>query len=283
MKLSEKDVLKVEKRKRGQINSRFEFLKPICHLFISISYLLFPLKCLKCQRIIFKENHDGRAVKTHKELFKDFFCASCISESETPCNEHFKPPFCEKCGEKFEHEYRANHLCENCLKSPGKIGKVRAGARYSGLVKESIQFFKYHKKLALGKPLGKILFTGFNEYFNLSEIDLIIPVPLHASKLRQRGFNQAFLVLKDNFSGFEIDINSLKRVKKTKPQINFSGEQRKENVRDAFKVMKKDKIKGKRILLVDDVYTTGATASEAAGELIDAKALSVDVLVIARA
>ncbi len=258
--------------------SRINFLKPFFQAFVYTSYLLFPLKCLKCQQIIHRNSQICQFDnKSHIELFKNYFCSECIK----PGYEPFEPPFCEQCGKKFDHKYNKNHLCEVCLITSGNIGKVRAGARYLGIVKESIKLFKYKKKLALAKPLGKIIFSGFTEYFDSSDVDMIIPVPLHASKLRQRGFNQVFLAIKDNFSKDKIDLSVLKRVKKTEPQTLFSGEKRKENVKNAFKVIAPDKIKNKRMLLVDDVYTTGATASEAARKLIEAGALTVDVLVIA--
>ena len=270
------------------------------HLFDSILYLFFPLKCVNCQKIIPRiAQHcqdtelTNSSVNEHisENLFDKYFCPSCIAQKF----ELFEPPFCERCGKKFEckeYEHAQNHFCEDCLQSISKIGRVRAGARYSGIVKESIQHFKYQKKLALADPLEKILFSGFTEYFDPSNIDLIMPVPLHTSKLRQRGFNQSFLVVKNFIKmlkkinaqcKLEIDYNSLKRIKKTDPQIQFTAEQRKENVKNAFKIVNKDKIKNKKILLIDDVYTTGATSTEAASELLCAGALSVDVLVIARA
>ena len=267
------------------------------YLFDSILYFLFPLKCLNCHKLIPRTDQNTKITDSSVDksisgkLFEKYFCSDCITQTF----EFFEPPFCERCGKKFEYNEYAhaqNHFCEDCLKSKSKIGRVRAGARYSGIVKESIQHFKYQKKLALAKPLEKILFSGFNEYFDPSNIDLIIPVPLHASKLRQRGFNQSFLVIKNfikmlkKINGqykLEIDYNSLKRVKKTNPQIQFTAEQRKENVKNAFKIVNKEKIKNKKILLIDDVFTTGATSTEAASELLCAGALSVDVLVIARA
>ncbi|MCD4742872.1 MAG: ComF family protein [Desulfobacteraceae bacterium] len=264
-------------------------------IFGSIFDLLFPLKCMQCQKLIAKTNQknsadypvDYKADKNFSEnLFKNYFCPECIAQSYEP----FKPPFCKRCGKKFQHNFTQNHFCEDCLKGSNVIRKVRAGARYTGIVKESIHFFKYQKKLALARPLEKIIFKGLIEYFKPPEIDVIIPVPLHASKLRQRGFNQSFLVVKNFkkmleknniFSQLEIDLDSLKRVKKTGSQTNFSPEQRKENVKNAFKVVKSERIKDKKILLVDDVYTTGATSMEAAAELLNSGALSVDVLVIA--
>ncbi|MCK5543273.1 MAG: ComF family protein [Desulfobacterales bacterium] len=274
-------------KNKWQINCLF-----IKKIFALIVDLFFPLKCLKCQKIILKidQNYQigDQVCKSYsKDLFGKYFCQDCITLSY----ELFEPPFCKRCGKKFEHKFIKNHFCEDCLKISNSFRKVRAGARYSGIIKESIQLFKYQKKLALVDPLGKIIFSGFVEYFKPSEIDVIMPVPLHISKLKQRGFNQAFLVVKNFkkmleknniFLPMNIDLYSLKRVKKTDPQTNYSVLQRKENVKNAFKVVISEKIKNKRILLVDDVYTTGATSSEAARKLLEAGALTVDVLVIAR-
>jgi ComF family protein len=268
-------------------------------LSLFMTYLFFPLKCLKCQKIIpfanlnsLSEPGDRHHACGHPsfKLFDTFFCSDCINKNL----ENFERPFCKGCGKKFDYiEYSGNenHFCSECLKAPGQIGRVRAGARYSGVVKESIHYFKYQKKLGLAEPLETIIFSGYHKYFSTSEIDVILPVPLHDSKLRQRGFNQSFLVVK-NFkkilqknntsSQVEIDLYSLKRVRKTDPQIHFSAEQRKENVKNAFQVMNPDRIRNKKILLVDDVYTTGATSTEAVSELLKAGALTVDVLVIAR-
>ncbi len=257
-------------------------LKRIQKIFVFIFDLFFPLKCLKCQKIICRHDQDFAT-----NLFGKYFCPDCIPLKY----ELFESPFCKKCGKKFNHDYTINHHCEDCLNASNHIGKVRAGARYSGIVKESIHVFKYQKKLALAEPLGEIIFSGFMNYFKSFEFDVIMPIPLHVSKLKQRGFNQAFLVVK-NFKKMlkknniipqlKIDLYSFQRVRKTEPQTNYSFQQRKENVKDAFKVVKPENIKNKKILLVDDVYTTGATCSEAAQKLLEAGALSVDVLVIAR-
>ncbi len=268
---------------------------PLKTIICFIIDLFFPLKCIKCHGLILRDiGQTGTPGRVNgekdpfKDLFKNYFCPDCIRLKYEP----FAPPFCGICGERFEHDSLHSRLCHGCMDASGIISKVRAGAFYSGIIKESIHALKYQKKTALAKPLGEILFKGFNRYFDPFDIDVIMPVPLHISKLKQRGFNQAFLVAKDinrilKNRGISLEIGfdlySLKRVKKTAPQIDFSRDQRKENVKDAFKVMKPERIKNKKILLVDDVYTTGATSREAAKELFKAGALQVDVLVVARA
>ncbi len=164
---------------------------------------------------------------------------------------------------------------------------------YQGVLRESIHLLKYNRKTGLSRPLGILLFFAFEKYFSRDRIDLILPVPLHRAKLKKRGFNQSFLIVKDfkklwkishrTPSHWKIDYNILLRQKNTKSQTGFDKNKRKKNIKGAFRVTQPDKIKGRHILLIDDVYTTGATAGESASVLMDAKALSVDVLVIARA
>jgi len=220
-------------------------------------------------------------------LFSDFFCYNCINETDfIP----FKPPFCIKCGKQFKDQAKGNHLCRECIEI--RIGKVRACGIYQGILRESIHLFKYRGKTGLALPLELMLFRAFEKYFSLDNIDFIMPVPLHRAKLAKRGFNQSFLLIKDFrrlwkltagiYPQWKIDYTLLTRTKNTKSQTGFDKNDRKKNIKGAFKVMKPDKIKNKYIILVDDVYTTGSTVGESASVLLDAGALSVDVLVLAR-
>ena len=205
----------------------------------------------------------------------------------------FEPPFCIKCGAKLKTRDTGNHLCKECVKNKNHLRRIRACGMYQGVLRESIHLLKYNKKTGLSRPLGILLFFAFEKYFSRNHIDLILPVPLHRAKLKKRGFNQSFLIVK-NFKKlwkishrttphWKINYNILSRQKNTKSQTGFDKNKRKENIKGAFKVTQPDKIKGRHILLIDDVYTTGATAEESASVLMDAMALSVDVLVIARA
>ncbi|MDA3790628.1 MAG: phosphoribosyltransferase family protein, partial [Desulfobacula sp.] len=126
-----------------------------------------------------------------------------------------------------------------------------------------------------------------------SQIDLIMPVPMHKKKLRERGFNQAFLLIR-NFvrlyqqifeepPSWKIDTISLARIKMTQPQTGFDIDQRKANLKNAFKVINQKAIDNKHILLIDDVFTTGSTCNEAARVLLKYGAKKVDALVLARA
>jgi len=185
-------------------------------------------------------------------------------------------------------------VCYDCLKKPNLFGIARAVSLYEKkeLFATLIRRFKYNEKIQLSKPLGKILFAAFIQYWDINEIDLVMPVPLHIKRFRNRGFNQAYLLIKDwhktakDFNMFfpfeKIDRNTLIRIKNTRPQVEFEGIEREENIKDAFNVRYPLRVKGKRILLIDDVYTTGSTVNECTKELMNSGAARVDILTLAR-
>ncbi len=244
-------------------------------------HLLYPLKCLKCGIYL-------NAETTAPNTIEACFCEQCMAKGLV----FIEPPFCTKCGVKFHKSFDENHICEPCIKTPLKLGKVRAVVEYKGIIKDAIPLFKYQSKLSVAKTFELLLFQAFLKNYAASGIELIMPVPLHKNKLQQRGFNQAFLLIRNfiklyrlNYEQrplWEIDIKALSRIKKTKPQTGFDIEHRKENLKNAFKVVNKNTIKNKRILLIDDVLTTGATCNEAGKELLKYGARSVDALVLAR-
>jgi ComF family protein len=243
--------------------------------------LLFPKKCLKCG--IYMEE-DG----VHPHTLESCFCGHCMKEGVHPIT----PPFCISCGIRFHNSFNENPVCGVCLKKPLKLGQVRAVAEYKGIIQDGIQLFKYHSKLSIAKTFEHLLFQTFLQHYDKLPIDLIMPMPLHRAKMRKRGFNQAYF-LSRNFKklyqhsfhrlpSWDMDMDSLVRIKKTLPQTGFDIEERKRNLKNAFKIIREDRIKAKHILLVDDVFTTGATCNEAAKELLKKGAKRVDALVLAR-
>ncbi len=256
-----------------------------------LSEYIFPLRCLKCgDRITFSPPERMTPVPlTPTVLFRKYFCEACL---ETPY-EPFAPPFCTKCGRKFETKNDRMHLCGTCQQDPSRIGKVRAAAWYDGIARESIQLLKYSGRRSLAAPLEMLLSGAFTRFFSAECPDVVVPLPLHISKLRKRGFNQSFLLVRrlksllrrqeKKAGDLRIDPRCLKRVKKTAAQTGLTAREREVNLKGAFEVVKPASVKDKRVLLVDDVYTTGATAREAAGAVLDAGAVAVDVLVAARA
>jgi ComF family protein len=150
---------------------------------------------------------------------------------------------------------------------------------------EAIHLLKYGKKTSLSRPLGALAKETFFQFWDTNTVDLLLPVPLHIKRLRERGFNQAYMVIRRWAKREGIPFNGLmlSRSRWTEPQTNLARTERWKNVKDAFSIRHPGEIKGQNILLVDDVFTTGATVNECARVLMKAGAESVDVLTLARA
>ena len=162
---------------------------------------------------------------------------------------------------------------------------ARSVGIYERSLRTMIHRLKYGGKLQLARPLGKVLMATFLRYWDNDDIDLVVPVPLHRNRFRERGFNQAYLLVRewDGLSaGGRIAPRTLIRHRPTRPQTGLGKRGRIENIRDAFALSGGVSVTGKRVLLVDDVFTTGATAGECAGVLIEGGASRVDVLTLAR-
>ncbi len=153
---------------------------------------------------------------------------------------------------------------------------------FEGPLREAIHRFKYRPCKALGRPLAAWITKNIRP---VSGVDCIMPVPLHISRLRQRGFNQALIIAQELSKTFSIPLSyyNLSRVRPTRPQVELTGEERIKNVSGAFALRRPDEIRGRDVLLVDDVHTTGATMNECASVLKDAGASRVTALTIARA
>jgi len=147
-----------------------------------------------------------------------------------------------------------------------------------------MQQFKYGRNVSLGKPLGRLLSNGCKGLFQESTLDGIIPVPLHPKRLRWRGFNQAVILAKQVSRLWRLPMDPfiLLRSTETAPQIQLSEEDRSKNVRGAFSLNPKKSVQGKRILLIDDIYTSGATVNECSRTLIRGGAKEVSILTLAR-
>jgi len=189
-----------------------------------------------------------------------------------------------RCGAPFTSG--PDHLCEKCLRHPPHFARARAAAHYRSAAADplatTIARFKYGFDSTLAPLLTEALCR--NLPFPLDH-DLIVPVPLHIDRLRWRGFNQAALLARGLGRRINIacDPMLLRRSRPTPPQVGLGEAERRRNIRGAFAVRRPGSCAGRAILLIDDVYTTGATANECARTLLRAGARRVDVLVIARA
>ena len=159
----------------------------------------------------------------------------------------------------------------------------RSAFAYDDASKDLILSFKFHDKTENAKLVAQMMYVAGEDIFK-EGVDVIMPVPLHYTRLLKRRYNQSALLGRElsKLSGIECDNLTLVRHKKTRPQVELSGLERQRNVRDVFSIKREDKVKGKRVLLIDDVLTTGATLRECGKCLKKAGAKSVDTLTVGR-
>ena len=190
-------------------------------------------------------------------------------------------PHCPRCGVAFEGA-GPNHLCGECLSNPPPFERAAAAFQYGGAAKDAILRLKYGKVAWIGERLGQRL-VGTSA--RLETVDAVVPIPLHSRRLRARGFNQSALIAKPiaRALGRPLQAEVIRRVRDTDPQAGLAKTARAENIHGAFIVPRPRRIREKRILLLDDVITTGETVKEAARVLLEAGAASVDVIAAARA
>lgn len=192
-------------------------------------------------------------------------------------------PLCPLCGIPFAGG-GSNHCCGACLTHPPHFDTARAHFLYEGPIRDLIHSYKYNQRTQLRYPLALLTLEGLSGFLAEQVPHVIVPVPLHRSRLRQRGFNQAVLLGKILSRRLSLPMlpDTLIRARPTEPQIELSAAERRINVKGAFTVGRPDRVEGKRILLLDDVMTTGSTMDECARELKKAGAEMVIAATIAR-
>jgi len=216
--------------------------------------LFFPADCLLCESPL-------------EPLNRSFICFKCWQKVKLLPEVH-----CVKCGKPLPSLFKEVNpllICFECKQHPPYFSRLFSPTIYQGVMAEAIKFFKYKGKRGIVRGFARIIKYAI-ERFNLSSLRLeaIVPVPLHPRRLRERGFNQAEDIAKiiGNILNLPVWNNYLVRLRYTEPQTGLHKEKRQNNLKGAFSIKKKAKKKGKgrKILLVDDVYTTGATLNEAA-------------------
>lgn len=227
--------------------------------------LLLPPRCLAC----------GAVVAAEAPL-----CPSCW-----PTLSFLAPPFCACCGLPFAHDLGAGALCGGCAARPPVFQRARAVFRYDEASRGLILAFKHGDRLDAVPPFARWLATAGAEL--LAAADLIVPVPLHRRRLFARRYNQAALLAQalGKRSGRPVATQLLLRRRNTPSQGHLKPKQRRQNVKGAFAVAPggaEARLAGRRVLLVDDVFTTGATLEAAAKPLLAAGASQVDCLTLAR-
>jgi len=280
-------------------------LSRLLHRFYQIFHeTVFPPKCLVCATFFRIPDHsckgisadpvnDGHArplsVQGQVEIsLSTCLCPDCLAELV-----RVESPLCICCGIPFKSRQGQDHFCGACTASGKKFGIARAPLVYDRIITEVIHCFKYRGKIQLARPLGELLLTAFMFFWDRDSIDIILPVPLHSSRFRRRGFNQADLLIRNwpdmaarrfcDFSPIRIERDVLVRKLPTAPQTALGRAQRAVNIKNAFDLNREEAIVNKRVLLIDDVYTTGATVNECGRLLLSRGAHQVDVLTLARA
>jgi len=225
---------------------------------------LFPETCYTCK-------HPLRVEEA-------LFCESCLERLPRVRS------FCRRCGTPLSEDL-LNHFeeatfdyCGKCLKDPPPFERAYPGFHYTEPIKGLIHRAKFREDFVLAYKLGRLLRRGLA--LPLETYDLILPLPLSKKRERERGYNQSLLILW-GYLGFRLPQNLLTRVLHTKPQTELAYKERLKNPKGAF--WASQEVSGKRVLLLDDVMTTGATLREAAHTLKKQGAREVHLLVLARA
>jgi len=228
--------------------------------------IIYPKACLACK----KQLKEAPSID-------NLICMQCWEKIKRN-----SPPFCHCCGRHLVKPVR--NICHACVRKNLYFDRAFSPCAYEGVIKELIHAFKYRDKDYLGPTLTRLMVEFIEEYdIPMDMLDLIMPVPLHKTRLREREFNQAQILsrlIAGRFGKKESNDNLI-RTRLTKTQTELEMPQRLLNVQGSFSLTRKQEIAGKKILLIDDVLTTGATCSEAAYALKDAGANIVFVLTLA--
>jgi ComF family protein len=264
--------------------------------------LIFPTTCNDCDNTV------------SADAATAYFCKNCWQGIEW-----FDSPCCPRCGlpyishpdadnKSYYKQSPTGHICGKCREKPPAFDMAISAGRYAGALSEAIKLFKYKKKIHLGKILteqalkSNLLKDTMLNFHNPDDLQtvwgcpvyrankaisaqtLIIPIPLHVKRLREREFNQSSIIASviGRRFGIPVAANALIRHRHTRPQVELDGKDRKENVVGAFSVEDRALIEGKEIILVDDVYTSGSTVNECARTLKKNGAEKVYVVTIAR-
>lgn len=260
--------------------------------------LVYPRNCLVCKKYITSDKQD------------QILCANCLKLLEPN-----RPPFCLKCSrhlqasaqilplirvggrrsvlatteEVFSSEKSvgsdlAQSYCEECRHSKHHFDNAWAAVIYNDAMKKLLHLFKYGNKTALTDTFTELVFSFIENYsLDIRRFDLVIPIPLHPTRLRERGYNQSQLLAQRLSGRFDLrqDEKVLKRILHTRNQALLGKKERWTNIRGAFRINDQFQVSKKSILIVDDLLTTGATISAAAEVLKEAGAKEVCALTLA--
>lgn len=226
--------------------------------------IIYPRICFGCKRHIPSE-------------VEGYICLDCLQKIEI-----HRPPFCITCGRSID--LLEIDRCTDCAGCRYYFTRGYSLSPYDGLLKECLHSFKYNWHTYLGRTLARLMTDFALKYIDLQKIDVITAVPLHWRRQRDRGFNQSVIlgrIIADN-TGIPFIEDCLIRIRTVQPQVELSRQERIRNVEGVFAVRKPKRFLGKRILLIDDVFTTGATLNECSRVLLKSGAGDVWVFTLSR-
>lgn len=225
--------------------------------------IALPTLCVAC-----REPVDGEGV-----------CAECWAKLS-----FIAPPFCPRLGIPFVYDPGPDMLSMEAISNPPAYARARAAVRYDDVARTLVHALKYQDRTDLAPAMGRWMARAGRDL--LDDADVLVPVPLHWRRAWRRRYNQSGALARviERQTGVKVASEALKRIRPTEQQIGLSRPQRASNVQGAFKVapFRQNLIAGRRVVLIDDVLTSGATVDACARALLRAKAASVDVLVFAR-
>lgn len=208
-----------------------------------------------------------------------YFCWDCLAGAE-----FIQSPYCERCGDPAEGMIEHAYTCSFCTRHEVHFERARSAVRYRGPIAELLQSFKYRGATYLAHDLAGMLAACLEAHYAEQTFDGIVAVPMTPARERLRTYNQAWLLAVElgRYLGLPVWRTAVARVRDTGTQTRLKAAQRRRNVRGAFGVREPHCVDGRRLLVVDDVMTTGATCAELAGTLYAAGCRSVHVVTVAR-
>ncbi|MEI6084691.1 MAG: ComF family protein [Verrucomicrobiota bacterium] len=226
--------------------------------------LVYPRNCQFCETPLTEEQ-------------RGVICPVCLALAKP-----IEPPFCRRCALPFDGKLDDQIDCGYCQDLKFHFTRAFAACRAEGVVRDCIHRLKYDRQMFYVTHLAAWLAGAGQRWIDWTQVDAIVPVPLHPLKERSREFNQAEVLARElsRTVGRPLLAKSVRRVKPTKTQTRLDAKSRRENMRGAFAA--RDTLAGQRLVLVDDVFTTGATLDACANVLLSSGATNVIALTVAR-
>lgn len=213
------------------------------------------------------------------ETLAGVICEECLATIR-----YIERPFCERCAYPFSGAITEEFTCSYCVNLQFSFNRAICACRADGIVRDVIHRFKYKKEMYFQYHLFQWLYSATALWIDWSQVDVLVPVPLHPRKYREREFNQAKILAQALSAkvGVKIVSTELRRIRDTATQTTLDAKARFSNMRDSFAISEPIMFSDQRVVLVDDVFTTGATMNSCAKVLRDAGAKEVIALAVAR-